>query len=400
MARKSISNFWLHVCEGVLCLTGISFISFETILPKIIESLGGSGFLISFAPALAILGSALTPLLGANVADRLKYKRNFVGLICVFQRMPYLLVIPVLWFSKDNITAAWLISGTIFIYGLCSGFLSPAWLQLVANTVPERYIPRLFSIRFGISSVLGIFVGWLVKIILEWQPNKTGYGLLFLLAGIMMMAGIRFLMKIREPRVTPKRHYNQIPVTYREVLMNSNIMRFIWMRACYCGIFVSLAYIPIKIIDELKLSNSWLGIFIMMVVIGAILGNLFTAFWSHRYSWKNGLIIGLVCYLVVFVLTILCNGIVMALIIFFMLGFAKDVWNSMSSALTISIPGKRLRSRGSAMIALLMAPPIICASMSGALLYGWFDSYNLLFAVSALLMIPTIYFANELSGIR
>ncbi|MDD4318142.1 MAG: MFS transporter [Victivallaceae bacterium] len=400
MAKKGIGNFWLHVFEGVLCITGVSFISYETVLPKIIESLGGPGLLISFAPALPILGSALTPLIGANIADRLHHKRNFVALVCVFQRLPYILLIPVLWFSKDNLTSAWLIAGTIFLYGLGSGILAPAWFQLVANTVQERYIPRLFSIRFGISSVLGVLVGWLVKIILDWHPDKTGYGLLFLLAGIMMMSGIWFLMKIREPRHIPRRREPPLPVTYSEVLSSPNIVRFIWLRACYCGVFVSMAYIPIKICRELELNSGWLGIFTMMVVLGAIVGNVFAAFWAQHFSWKNGLIIGICAYLVVFILTIICRSTGMAMLIFFILGFAKDVWNSMSAALMISIPGQRLRSRGSAMIALLMAPPIICGSVSGTLLYSWFGSYNLLFAVSALMMIPTIVFSRKLSGIR
>ncbi len=398
MNRPSMNNYWLHVWEGVFYLSGICFIAYETIMPKIVESLGGAPWMISLAPTLMILGSAMPSMLVAGYADRLPQKKKFVIINCVGQRLPYFILVPMLLWLNDGSLLVWSVIIGIFIAGIFTGILAPAWFQFIANTVPTRYIPRLFAFRFGLAAVVGIFIGLIVKAILSHYPGKTGFALLFLGAGILTSCSIWFLGKVREPsqRKSAQNTESDFTSSYGEVISHQNIRLFIIIRACYCGIYIGLAYIPIRICQILELDNSWLGIFALTVVCGSIAGNIFTSFWTHRFSWRSGQIIALGLFCAMFVLCLFCRNLTTALTIFFILGFAKDVWNSVSAALMLNLPGKRLRAKGTSFIAIAMAPPIIIAGLSGAQLMTWSGSYNLLFILSALMMLPAIHFSRKL----
>ncbi len=397
MNRPALNNYWLHVCEGVIYISGICFIAYETIMPKIIDALGGAPWTISLAPTLMILGSALPSVLVAGYSDRLPRKKRFVMINCVGQRLPYFLLVPLLLWLDDDHVLVWCVMGAVFVSGVFTGILAPAWFQFVANTVPNRYIPRLFSFRFGLAAVAGIFIGLLVKSILKNYPGNTGFALLFLAAGMLTMSSLFFLSKIREPVKCGKAaQKNEIPPTYREVIGQRDIILFIIVRGFYCGIYIGLAFIPIRVCQVLELDNSWLGIFAMTVVCGSIAGNVFTSFWTHRFSWRSCQLIGLCGYLLTFLLCLFCRHMAVAVMIFFIMGFSRDVWSSVSSALMLSLPGKRLRSKGTALISIAMAPPLILAGLAGAALFSRFNSYNLLFICAALMMLPAIYFSRKL----
>ncbi|MDD3118506.1 MAG: MFS transporter [Victivallales bacterium] len=388
------NNFRYHIYDGVLYICGICFIAYETVLPKMIESLDGTAWMISFAPMLTLIGSTFPSVIAAGYVDRLPRKKHYIIVSGIIQRLPFFLTALLLWTMNAPHFLVWCIMTAVFINGIFSGVLSPAWFQFVANTVPARYVPRLFAIRYGLGSAIGIFIGLLVKVILEYWPEKNGFGVLFLAAGMATMASLLAVAKVQEPERRTKT--TEAPGSYREVWRQSAIMKFIVVRAFYCGVYIGLAFIPIRICAVLQLPNSWLGIFTLTVVCGAIAGNIFTSIWTHRWSWRTCQIISLAGYGVMFLLCLGCYHLVTALVIFFLLGFSRDVWNSVSAAYMLNLPGPRLRAKGTAFIALTMMPPLLVAGVAGGKLMSWFNSYSLVFIVAALTMIPAIHYSRQL----
>ena len=397
MARKT-DNFTLHTIEGVLYLTGISFVSYETVMPKIVESLGGSPMMIALTPVLFLFTSALPTVFMAGRSDRVKYKLPFLVPFCTIQRVAFFLVALIAWFCSDNKVIVYSILISVVWMGFFTGIIAPFWNSMCGNTVPSRYIPRLFAIRFGITSLLGILVGFMIKYILEWFPGRGGFGALFMISGIMIMVSLYFMSRIREPRsVSAKPRTTTLVPSYWEVVRNKDIINFTIARIFFGATYISIAFIPVKICEDLSLSDSWLGIFTVMVVIGAIAGNFFTIYWSNRFPLKHAQIISLACYMVTFILTMFCYNIATALFIFFLFGFAKDCWNSVASSMIIGLPGKRLRAKGSAFMSIAMAPPLLLCGMIGAWLYEWTGTYMVPLLASALLMLPGIYYSNRIN---
>lgn len=378
-------------------MTGVSWVSYETVMPKIVESLGGSPMMIALTPILFMFTSALPSVFLAGISDRMERKIPFLIPICLLQRVPFFIVALLLWFSSNNSSNVYAILIAVFIVGLFSGISAPFWNSMCGNVVPKRYVARLFAIRFGITSILGVVVGLLMKLILQWFPGNAGFGILFFLAALMMTVSLYYLSLIYEPQVrVPRKKPKQSPASWKEVWQNKNIIYFSWVRIFYSATYISIAFIPVKICKELELNDSWLGIFTIMVVLGAITGNVFTILWSNRMSLKSAQIISLVCYMITFILTIFCNNIMMALFIFFLFGFAKDAWNSVCSSLIIGLPGKRLLAKGSAFMAVSMAPALLLSGMVGAWLYELTGTYIIPLLASTILMIPAIYYSNRI----
>lgn len=397
MPRK-INNFTLHVFEGVLFLTGVSFVSYETVMPKIVESLGGSPMMIALTPVLFLFFSALPTVFMAGLSDRVRYKLPILVPLCTLQRLAFPVVALIAWFCPDNTVIVYAILIAVVWIGLLTGIYAPFWNSMCGDTVQSRYIPRLFAVRFGITSFLGVFVGISIKYILQWFPGKAGFGLLFLAGGVLMLLSVYFMSRIREPRTANAKPRSLLPKpSYREVLQNKDIINFTVARIFFGATYISVAFIPVKICKDLDLSDSWLGIFTIMIVTGAITGNFFTIYWSGRFPLKYAQIIALGCYMATFILTIFCVNIAMALLIFFLCGFARDCWNSVASSMIIGLPGKRLRAKGSAFMSIAMAPPLLLCGMIGAWLYEWTGTYMVPLLASALLMIPGIYYSTRIN---
>jgi MFS family permease len=397
MARK-IDNFTLHTAEGVLYLTGISFVSYETVMPKIVESLGGSPMMIALTPVLFLFTSALPTVFMAGWADRVPYKLPILVPVCILQRAAFLLVALIAWFCADESTIVHSILLAVIWMGILTGIIAPFWNSMCGNTVPPRYIPKLFAIRFGLASLFGILVGFMIKYILQWFPGRAGFGILFFISGVLIMTAVYFMARIREPQAVAGTKRSLMPAPgYREVLLNKDIINFTIARIFFGATYISIAFIPVKICHDLELSDSWLGIFTIMVVVGAVTGNFFTIYWSSRFPLKQAQIIALVCYMVTFILTIFCRNILVAMFIFFLFGFGKDCWNSVASSMIINLPGKRLRAKGSALMSIAMAPPLLLCGMIGAWLFEWTGTYVVPLLASALLMLPGIYFSNRVN---
>lgn len=397
MARK-VDNFTLHTFEGVLSLTGIGFISYETVLPKIVESLGGSPMMIALTPVLFLFTSALPTVFMAGLADRVPCKLPVLVPVCVIQRTAFLLVALIAWFCSDSSVIVCAILIAVVWMGVLTGIIAPFWNSMCGSTVPHSYIPKLFAIRLGLASLLGVPAGFMIKYILQWFPGRVGFGLLFFISGALLMYAVYFMARIREPRnVAGKRRSLMPSPGYREVWRNKDIVNFTISRIFFGATYISIAFIPVKICGDLGLSDSWLGIFMIMVVAGAAAGNFFTIYWSSRFPLKQAQIISLVCYMMTFILTMFCRNIPVALFIFFLFGFARDGWNSVSSSMIINLPGKRLRAKGSAFMSITMAPPLLLCGMVGAWLYEWTGTYTVPLLASALLMVPGIYFSNRIN---
>lgn len=396
MKKYLPANYTYHAIEGSLFFSGMCFISFETVLPQIIKSLGGSTWMIALAPSLLVIGCSLPTMFTAGMLARSQQTMPSLKFFGMFQRLPFLLAGIVL-LSASVLPAQlvlWTVLAAPFFSGLSCGATLPAWFDLVARTVPGNRITHLFALRFAIGALAGIAIGALVKLILTHWPDAFGYGLLFLGAALFLYASYFFFIQIKEPgshTANPdrKRRLNDSG-TYGEIIADRVLMRFILLRFFACGSFIAVPFISIQALKQLHLAESWLGYFVIAVIAGAISGNLFASRWSRRHSCRSGIEIAAVAYLLMLALA-WCNWHpITVLLAFFTLGFARDCWNSFSSTLVAALPPKRLRMKSIALITTCYAPGLILSGLIGAVLWNRFNSYSLNLAAATLTMLAAL----------
>jgi MFS family permease len=397
---KRYSNFTLHTIDGICGAAGMSFVAAETILPGMLKQLSAPAWMITLAPALVLFGSALPAALVVPVINRLPRKKEFIlrwG--TTLQRGPYFLLLPLMLLVSDQRILAWLIFLATFAIGLGVGNAVPPWIRLLAKTVAPSQIPRLIALRFLFGGVFGFAGGmFVVKNVLARWPDRFGYAILFACASFFFALSIYFFARIREPAESPERlaEFESGNASYLELFRNRDILNFQLGRIFYCGIFFAAGLLPVQFCRELNLSEGYLGVFAALVVAGAVCGNFFIVRWTRRHTSRSALLIGLGVYFVIFAGALWRGSLIWAMMLFFLLGFARDVWNSAEWSLMVTLPERRLHNKNSAMTMMVMAPPILLAGFGGGALYSATGSFSLLSAIAALLLLPAIYFSWRL----
>lgn len=82
-------NYWTLVVEGALFGGALTFVNANTLLPAIVQSLGGAAWLIALMPVLMQIGFRLPPIFTAHHIDRLHDYRRFLVWMGLAQRLPF-----------------------------------------------------------------------------------------------------------------------------------------------------------------------------------------------------------------------------------------------------------------------------------------------------------------------
>ncbi len=139
-------NFVANFLDISFFSLALAFASLTTIVPLFIRQLGGSTLLVGLAPALVQLGWVLPPLFVAPYIGRLRRKLPYVLRMTLGERIPWLLLaLLTLWLGREQ--PGLVLAGSVILlttFGLSGGLAMPAWMDMVASTIPLRMRGKLF----------------------------------------------------------------------------------------------------------------------------------------------------------------------------------------------------------------------------------------------------------------
>ncbi len=142
-------NFLCHCLEGGLYMGGVAFLQPETVMPKMVEQLGGRSAIIAIMPALLPAAFAMAGLFVSPLVERLTRFKPWVMTFGLLQRLPYLVAGLLLWFMQD--AGPWLLPVVVLtpvISGLIGGIGVVAWMEMVTRMVPERVRAAGWAARY------------------------------------------------------------------------------------------------------------------------------------------------------------------------------------------------------------------------------------------------------------
>jgi len=223
-------NYIAHAIEGGLYIGGLSFVAANSVLPRIVEILGGPAWVISLTPILTMLGFNLLPVFNAHRIEMLERVKPVLLLTGIFQRIPYLFAGLAIYFLgvKHPHAALWFVVLVPLLSGLFGGLISTAWQELVAKTVPNRRRASVFALRNIISSMIGITAGGIIAAVLNWMPGIRGYGLLHLITFVFLALSYVVFVHIREGSYTRQTAGAALSRSFRPVITS--------LRGCAGGI--------------------------------------------------------------------------------------------------------------------------------------------------------------------
>lgn len=193
-------NFFVLAADFALFSAGLSFMSWVTIFPAFLKELGASNVEIGLISVVTATGFALPPVFVARYTQRLRRKSPFVLLWTVWERLPSgILALLALLAARSHPTLTlWLAIGLVALQTTVGGFLTSAWLDMIARAVATRSRGRFFGWSSAAAGALGFLGSLLSQRLLDRLGFPDGYAACFALACVCFMVSYVFLALNKE----------------------------------------------------------------------------------------------------------------------------------------------------------------------------------------------------------
>ncbi|HZC05099.1 MAG TPA: MFS transporter [Ktedonobacterales bacterium] len=198
-------NFAFFGGDIALFSLGLSISSSYTILPLFVAHLTRSNVAVALIPAIRALGLYGPQLLVAALVERLRHALPFILLATILERVPYLvLAFGAIALAGRNAGALLaLFFAMIFLALFAGGITYPAWLDMIARSIPRTWLGRFMGFWWGAGNVLGIGGAAIATVLLASVSWPLNFALCFAMTFAAMAISFVLLALGREPaRVT------------------------------------------------------------------------------------------------------------------------------------------------------------------------------------------------------
>ncbi len=291
-------NLLANLMDGALYAFGMSFVALNTVLPVLVEKIGGSNIAIGLITVVWTLGFNFPQIFVANYVQKYEPKKRLMLATSIGQRIPWLLLGLICFFLIGRVTGPvglvlfFVLFGTAAIGGSIN---LTAWFSFVMRITPVRLRGRLFAARGVSGAILGVLGGFLVEIILSSVSYPDNFGILFLTAFLCMMLSYLSLSTLHEgkprptvPGVNYSKFFKDLP---RILAREKNFRNFmIWDSLLMASTMAGAFYI-VHAIKEFSLSYWYAGTFTVVNMVSMIAGDLLFGFLADRFGHKVNLLL-------------------------------------------------------------------------------------------------------------
>jgi MFS family permease len=181
-------NFWCHVSEGAFASFGFALVSGGFIFPVIATQLGASPFMLGVFNSMMGF-TFLAQLLFAHRLESVPRKKHLVLMLGIGQRIPFL-AIPLCLLALAThapMVCLALITAVNVVAGFLVSLLVPPWMDLIAETIPQNRVGRLFGYRNSISSAMGLFSGMISYALIAYYAFPANYAMVYFVSLVSVM---------------------------------------------------------------------------------------------------------------------------------------------------------------------------------------------------------------------
>jgi MFS family permease len=301
-------NFSVNLLDTAGFMFGLNFISATTIVPLFISKLTDSTLPIGIAAVIAQSGWSRPQLFTANAVERLARKKPVVVNLGFFlERLPmWVVVIAPMIALRTPTLALGLFLGAYTWFNLGAGVIATAWQDLIARCFPVDRRGRFMGTSMFVGTGLGAIGAALSVWFLKTYPFPNNFVYIFIFAASGISISWIFLALTREPvqavempRTSNRQFWTQLP----DILRNDhNFRRFLITRSLMAFGGMGTAFITIAAVHRWQVSDSTVGIYTGVLLLGQTVGNLTFGFLADRFGHKLSLELGALMMLFAFLL--------------------------------------------------------------------------------------------------
>lgn len=393
-------NFTVNVLDGTLWVFGITFVSSSTILPVYLSHLTTSTVIIGMIPALELLGWAFPQIFTAPFFEGRARMKRFVLTFGFIQRMPYLMIAILIWWSGSlppdsdtRVLAAFLLLYAVFSF--MGGIAAIPWQEMISRLFPMRQRGRFYaSQRFfgGILGLAGAFAaGWLLLNV----PYPYNFAWCFLCAfGLMMISWAILTFTVEAPQThLPKTKRSAKSYASELWVLLRQDRAFVWYLVAralgYLG-WMATAFFAVYAVRAFQLPDAQAAVFSGLLLVSSILANVLWGWMGDKYSQKLVLILSSASYALALLLAAFAPTVYVYYAVFFLMGVATTGLTVSDLTLVVEFAPESRRPTYMGLARGVWAPFIGLSPLLGGILWAEFGYPALIWTSLVLTVVGTV----------
>jgi MFS family permease len=363
-----------------------ALISTQTIMPALIKRLGGGDVLVGTWPVVMYLAYFLPQVISANNSGAAQYRKPFVIKLGFIQRLHiFLLACVVALWGESSPTLALTLLFLLFISNqMTSGSVSPVWMDFLAKTTSPENRGKLVGWRASLGAALGLVDGFILTVILTLLSFPYNYAAIIGLAFLFQMSSLLAQQKVVEElpsAITAPVRLSELFGRMRTIVSGNRPFRmFLVASVLLTGSFTSVAFFTVAAMKRFDLSESAVGIFTVLMIIGQILSGVVLGWVADTKGTKRALLICGISLLLSIVIASFAQSVIWFYFVFVFLGFNVGAEMSMRYNFAVECAPERDRPMYVGIMNAWFAPVYLISPLAGWLSADY--GYNFVFWLS------------------
>jgi MFS family permease len=373
-------NFAIHLVHGLLGQTGFRLINTPTFVPAYILLLsGGSDFAVGLAMALQALGSAITPLLSANLVGH-RTRVIPVGFWTGGAMRVCVLGLALAGFFLSGPVALYAAIAALALFGVFAGMQTVIFQILLSKVIPVSNRGKLTGLRNFLAGVTTAIVAWYGgNYLVGSPPTAAGYGWVFMIAFISSSIGLLFLALVREPQpptVATRQNLLQQLGGLPEFLRGEpEFRRYVIARALTTMGRMALPFYILYAGQSIGLSGQTLAVLTIAFTVSATASNLVWGLLADRHGFRLGFLLSISLWIAATLALMMTREYWVIVLIFVAVGAAQEGFRSATINMTLEFGHRdqlalRLGIANSSAEAAGALAPLLGGILATALGYG------------------------------
>lgn len=194
-------NFLTFGSDIAFFSLALSISSAYVVLPLFVHHLTPNNTAVALIAAVRALGLYAPQLIVAPLVERQRQTMPFILRWTIIERAPYLvLAVATLLLARSHPEWLLVLFFLMILTALTgSGLCSPAWLDVIARTMPKNWLGRFLGFWTGVGGFLGIGGAAVAAYLLAHMAWPLNFALCFLLTFSAMVVSFVLLALGREP---------------------------------------------------------------------------------------------------------------------------------------------------------------------------------------------------------
>jgi MFS family permease len=294
-------NFFLGVTNGILFNFAWAFTSGSTILPLFISKLTSSSILVGLASTLEAVGWTLPQMAVAAVTLHHKNQMPLYIKMAFLRGVAFLLLAILVFFSRGN-NPSYLLIAFFFlfsIYAFGGGVSGVSFMEVVGKTIPPNRRGSFFGMRMFFGGGLAALAGILIERILRVYDFPKNFGVLFLIAAVIIILALLSFSLVREPPVEQRpqrRKFSQnLRLGFEILKKDRNLRMLLWARVAIGSYVLGLPFYIIFAKNVLFIPTYIAGLFLSVQMVGYLSSNILWGRFSNNKSNRLVLFLSAIC---------------------------------------------------------------------------------------------------------